>query len=133
MKRPSRRFLPICTTRPSWTATTDAFGALVRSTIWSFGAGCPWAAAAAAAAGETAEPAPGADFAAGVLGAVAWAVALDAEGASSVRAALHSSEEPSTGGRPSTRPVSVAITAFGYVEISFARSITESTYSSEWL
>src|SRR3954465_14562892 len=113
MKRPSRRFLPICTTRPSWTATTEALGALVRSTIWSFGAGGPWAAAAAAAAGETAEAEPGADFATGAL-AAALAVALDAEGRpSSARAALHSSETRSTGGRPSTRPVSVAITAFG--------------------
>ena len=114
MKRPSLRLLPICTTRPSWTATTEAFGALVRSTTWSFGAGCPWAAAAAAADGETAEPDPGADFAAGAL-AAALAVALDAEGVApaSVRAALHSRDVPSTGGRPSTRPVSVAITAFG--------------------
>src|SRR3954453_1077462 len=108
MKRPRRRLLPISTTRPSCTATTEALGPAVRLTTCISGAGLARAAAAAAAAGETAEPEPGGAFDFGAAAAAAPAVALP--GADSVWAPLHSSESPSTGGRPSTRPVRVAMT-----------------------
>src|SRR5271169_5657078 len=97
--------------RPSCTATTGAFRALVRST--SRGARASVAAAAAAAGVATG--------------------ALDGAGKALLVGAPHTTRVPPTRRRPSIRPVSVAITGWGKVEISLARRSTELTYSSEWL
>ncbi len=123
--------------RPSCTATTDAFGELIRSTSCSGcaataraaralaaaaaavgdGAGAEPGTLVAAAAGLGAAPAgvveaapAGAGAAAVPVSAVAPAVALDGDAAGSGSQATCL---PVTGRRPSTRPVSVAITAFG--------------------
>src|SRR5260370_32453518 len=112
------------TTRPSCTATTDAFGALIRSTSCS-GAGAALA-LAAEAEGAAAGDEPGVagcaaeaplDAGEPVLAAVgdppsdeAFAVALEGEAAAGAQA----TRLPVTGTRPSVRPVRVAITLLGY-------------------
>src|ERR1039457_4609274 len=141
---PSLRELPSLTTRPSCAATTVAFAALCRSTSCR---ACPLAppgpaAAPAAAVGEGGAVAPGSAGMAGApaaladasaplaeapLGtAVAWPVALDTVVRGAIE--LQATRPSRTGSRPSVSPVRVAMTAFGYVEISFARNSTELTY-----
>ena len=126
------RELPSLTIRPSCTATTCAFGALVMSTNRSAalfvdaplaalaGAGAAEEPGAAAEDPEAACPAetPGVAAPVGLADgetALAPAVALDGEGSGTVAPveAGRSSQPmrlPVTGGRPSTRPVRVAIT-----------------------
>src|SRR5580704_11758847 len=104
--------------RPSCTATTEALGGLVRSTNCKGCATTFAPAAAPAAAGDSgaADAAPGVaalEAPAATDGtAAAPAVALEA-GTAGVLIAVQATCLPVTGRRPSIRPVSVAITAFG--------------------
>ncbi len=115
--------------RPSATATTAAFGALIKSTncVAALAALVPAAAAAAAAVGDGGGTDPGVaapalDPATAAAPAAPWPV-LPAFAAPATAFALavaleeesepHASCLPFTGKRASTRPVSVAITDFG--------------------
>src|ERR1019366_1746333 len=135
---PSLWELPSLRMRPSCTATTEAFGALISSTNCgaALAASDPLTASDAAAVGEGAGTEPGTDAAAAFeplvpaepagtalaalaalepifalpVTAFAFAVALEADVGSSEP---HATCLPVTGKRASTRPVSVAITDLG--------------------
>jgi len=101
--------------RPSSTATTDAFGAVVNSSKSSdFGdAVGPDVLAAAAAVGDGAAVEPGVLALEALLGiALAPAVALEVEEAAPT-GVLHTSRLPVTGRRASISPVKVEITVLG--------------------
>ena len=105
-------------TRPSWTATTCASGAVVSPTSCRGRAAAREAAAAAGAGaavepGEPAgEPAAAPDpLAVSPLSGVALPVAVELDGV--VGSVFQATCLPVTGMRPSIRPVSVAITALG--------------------
>ena len=105
--------------RPSWEATTVAFGELVRSTscngaaaFFSFFGDAPAAAAVGdgAAAGLAVT---GAESLAADLAGAALVVAVELDGDETEESAPHATPLPLTGRRPSVSPVSVAITDFG--------------------
>src|SRR5689334_16161257 len=97
--------------RPSWTATTVAFGDVTRSSSRGACAGGLAAAAAADGAGGAEPLAPPACAAPAPGTAVASAVALDGDTRRAIES--HATRSLRTGRRPSIRPVSVAMTWFG--------------------
>ncbi len=121
------------TTRPSCTATARAFGSPRTST--SRGPVDVVLTVVAAVVGDGAAEEPGVvaePVGAEAEVAVAPAVALEDGGswavaAGEIEGAPQPMRLPVTGGRPSMRPVNVAITWSGYAAINFARSSTELT------